>query len=103
MTLEKKGTEKRWRTVTPDIGTDTKSLIWPPGLFPAGRRNPFRSRILCRYATPSVRALGIRARKKRTKKKNETPLLPIPRYIRPSLRPSDPGGKENTPHCHIGD
>ena len=33
--------KKKWRTVTPDIGTDTKSLIWPVGFFLQVDETPF--------------------------------------------------------------
>lgn len=105
MTLEKKETEKRWRTVTPDIGTDTKSLIWPVGLFPAGRRNPFRPRVPCRYSPPLLCVLSgsVRKEKKNKKEKRNTATPYTPLHSPLSLRASYPGGKENTPHCHIGD
>lgn len=89
MTVKK----KKRRTVTPDIGTDTKSLIWPTGFFPQVDETPSPP---SRYTTPFVRFSSRSVREK----KRGTPLLSTP-LGRPSLRP-DPG-KENTPHCHIGD
>lgn len=88
--VDRDGSKKKRRTVTPDIGTDTKSLICPVGFFLQVDETPFpRAGI-----PPLLCILSEYAREK----KNAATLYPV---MSPLLT-SDPG-KENTPHCHIGD
>lgn len=78
MTAErKKEREKGRRTVTPDIGTDTKSLIWPAVFFPQVDEKPLSSEQVCHPFCAHFWSVQKRKAKLRD---------PPPRYVAPSSR-----------------